>query len=192
MSRHSARPASVRTVRERGTERVGLGRASRAGRPGCRRCVGPTSSATSQSRVLRPQPAYRVVLSRPHTARCYRWISCRDHGAERERISRFSLPERAPAAHAARAAIDHGGAGLLSMNGSLLQTTWRLPQLPAPILLLGSPDLPWTTSGALRLSAYALRGRARFVSAQAGDYGVDFALAHWGAVVARRWLAGAW
>jgi hypothetical protein len=90
------------------------------------------------------------------------------------------------AAVAARAAIDHDGAGLLSLNGSLLRATWQVTQLPAPILLLGTPDLPWPTSSALRLSAKALGSRARLV--HTGDDGTAHALADWGRAVDR----GAW
>ena len=65
---------------------------------------------------------------------------------------------------AARAAVDHDGAGLLSYEGSLLRATWQLHQLPSPVLLVGSPELPWTTSGALWLSTRALGTRARLVT----------------------------
>ena len=90
------------------------------------------------------------------------------------------------AAVAARAAIDHDGAGLLSMNGSLLRATWHVTQLPAPVLFLGSPDLPWTVSNALRLSAKTLGSRARLV--RTGNDGTAQALAMW----ARAVNHGAW
>jgi hypothetical protein len=89
---------------------------------------------------------------------------------------------------AARAALDHDGAGLLSHDGSLLRATWHLPQLPSPILLLGSSGLPWTTSGALWLSKQALGKRARFVSAGDNDALADRALRDWG----RAAVHGSW
>ncbi len=81
---------------------------------------------------------------------------------------------------AARAAIDHDGAGVLSYDGSLLRATWHLAQLPSPVLLLGSAELPWTTSSALWLSARALGKRARRISAGDHDALTDRALRDWG------------
>jgi hypothetical protein len=83
---------------------------------------------------------------------------------------------------AARAAIEHDGAGLLSYDGSLLRATWHLHQLPSPVLLLGSPELPWTTSSALWLSARALGKRARLVTDGART---DRVLRDWGRAAAR-------
>ena len=86
---------------------------------------------------------------------------------------------------AARAAVDHDAAGLLTLNGSLLKVTWRSPQLPSPILMLASPELPWTASTALRLSAGAFGKRARFVGFRDGDDRTERALADWGRAVVR-------
>ncbi len=82
---------------------------------------------------------------------------------------------------AARAALDHDGAGLLSYDGSLLRATWQLHQLPSPVLLVGSPELPWTTSSALWLSARTLGTRARLVADGAST---DRALRDWGRAAA--------
>jgi hypothetical protein len=86
---------------------------------------------------------------------------------------------------AARAAIEHDGAGLLSYDGSLLRATWHLSRLPSPVLLLGSSELPWTTSSALWLSARALGKRGRLVSAGGDDVLTGRTLRDWGRAAAQ-------
>jgi hypothetical protein len=186
MSRHHARTASVRTIRSEAQSAsawvVLLEPADMA--------VGSASAQLPQRllrqgfSVLSLHPGSGCPLAALRTA-------IDESVARVKEESGCSLPilfagTGRLAAVAAQAAIDHDGAGLLSMNGSLLRATWHLPQVPAPVLLLGSPDLPWTASSALRLSARALGSRARLV--RAGDDGTAHALADWGRAVDR----GAW
>jgi hypothetical protein len=185
MSRHHARTASVRTIRSEASSAAAwvvlLEPAD---------MVAGSPSAQLPHRLLRQ--GFSVLSLRPGSA-CPA-AALRTAIAEAAAEVREESDGRLPvlfagtgrlAGVAARAAIDHDGAGLLSLNGSLLRATWHVSQLPAPILLLGSPDLPWTTSGALRLSAGALGKRARFVGLCDRDDRTERAVADWGRAVVR-------
>jgi len=188
MSRHHARTASVRTIRS-----------EVAGASAWVVLLEPANTDASSASAQLPRQLLDQgfsVLSLHPGPRCPTAVlraAIAERVAEVTEESRRSLPvlfagTGCLAAVAARAAIAHDGAGLLSVNGSLLRATWGLTQLPAPILLLGSPELPWTASSALRLSTCALGNRARLVSAGCRDDGTARALADWGRAVNR----GAW
>ena len=183
MARHHARTASVRTIRSEA-----------AGSSAWVVLLEPADLDVGSASAQLPQRLLRQgfsVLSLHPGSRCPA-VALRAAIAESvagcTQESGSSLPvlfagTGGLAVVAARAAVEHDGAGLLSMNGSLLTVTWRLPRLPAPILMLASPELPWTASSALRLSAGALGKRARFVSAGDHGDGTDRALADWGRAV---------
>ncbi len=186
MSRHHARTASVRTIRSEALSAtawvvllepadVVVGSAS-AQLP--QRLLAQGFSVLS----LRPGSACRAAALGTAIAESVAEVTEKSDG----RLPILFAGTGRLAGVAARAAIDHDGAGLLSMNGSLLRATWQLSQLPVPILLLGSPDLPWTRTSVLRLSARALGNRARLV--RSGEGGTARALADWGRAVDR----GSW
>ena len=89
---------------------------------------------------------------------------------------------------AAAAAATYEGAGLLTLDGPLLQAGWRLAKVPAPVLLLASSGLPWTKSRALSLSARTLGTRARLVREADTGARTERALRDWG----RAALVGGW